>query len=107
MSRAFAPADAPWTGSVANVCLAVAACVAVLLPTLIAFNVAPSATFFNQAVAFVGWGGFLLVVVAALPSDAAPRAPASLALILALANTRRRRARHGADRGSPLDALVV
>jgi O-antigen ligase len=32
---------------------------AVALPTLIAFNVPPSATFFNQAAALVGWGGWL------------------------------------------------
>src|ERR1019366_7263850 len=42
--------------------LTVTACLAVALPTLIAFNVAPSATFFNQAAALVGWGGFLLLL---------------------------------------------
>jgi hypothetical protein len=45
--------------------------VAVALPTLIAFNVPPSATFFNQAAAFVGWGGFLLLLGILLPSNAA------------------------------------
>ena len=42
--------------------LTVTACLAVALPTLIAFNVAPSATFFNQAAALAGWGGFLLLL---------------------------------------------
>ena len=51
--------------------LAVGAVFAVALPTLIAFNVAPSATFFNQAAAFVGWGGFL-IVLAALPAERRP-----------------------------------
>ncbi len=31
------------------------ACAAVTLPTLIAHNLPPSTTFFNQAAAFVGW----------------------------------------------------
>ena len=65
--------------------LTLAAVVAVVLPTLIAFNVSPSATFFNQAAAFVGWGGFLLLLVTLLPSGLWPRSRASLALIGALA----------------------
>jgi len=35
---------------------------AVALPTLVAFNVSPSATFFNQCLATVGWGALLLAV---------------------------------------------
>ena len=66
---------------------ALAATVAVALPTLIAFNVAPSATFFNQAAAFVGWGGFLMVLAALVPRSAWPRSPASLALLGALTLT--------------------
>jgi O-antigen ligase len=46
---------------------AATACVAIALPTLIAFNVAPSATFFNQAAALVGWGGFLLLLSTRAP----------------------------------------
>ncbi len=42
------------------------ATVAIAFPALIAFNVPPSATFFNQAAAFVGWGVFLLLVTAEL-----------------------------------------
>ena len=56
-----------------------------MLPTLIAFNVAPSATFFNQAAALVGWGGFLLVLGTAIPKAAWPRSPAALLLLAALA----------------------
>ena len=40
--------------------------VAVALPTLIAYNLPPSATFFNQAAAYVGWGAWLMWL-AALP----------------------------------------
>ena len=36
--------------------VALGAVLAVALPSLIAYNVPPSATFFNQAAAFVGWG---------------------------------------------------
>ena len=61
------------------------ALLAVALPTLIAFNVAPSATFLNQAVAYVGWGGFLLILGAALVRGARPGSPAALALLAALA----------------------
>ena len=64
--------------------LAVLACLAVALPTLIAFNVSPSATFFNQAAAFVGWGGFLLVLAAGLGQQARPRSPGSLALLASI-----------------------
>ena len=39
-----------------------AACVAVAFPTLIAFNLPPSATFFNQAAAFIGWGAWALML---------------------------------------------
>jgi O-antigen ligase len=60
---------------------------AVAVPTLIAFNVAPSATFFNQAAAFVGWGGFLMVLATLVPRSAWPRAPGALALIGALTIT--------------------
>ena len=57
---------------------------AICLPTLIAFNVAPSATFFNQAAAFVGWGGFLLALGAALPTRTWPHSSASFALLGAM-----------------------
>ena len=56
--------------------LAAAACAAVAMPALIAFNVPPSATFFNQAAAFVGWGLFLLLATAALSRVKLPGAEA-------------------------------
>ena len=65
--------------------LAVLACAAIALPTLIAFNLAPSATFFNQAAAFIGWGGFLLVLGARLAPGAWPRSRGAFALIASLA----------------------
>jgi O-antigen ligase len=67
--------------------IAVCACLAVAGPTLIAFNVAPSATFFNQAAALVGWGGFLIVLAACLPRSAWPRSRGALALLAAMTLT--------------------
>ncbi len=64
--------------------LAGTACIAVALPALIAFNVPPSATIFNQVAAFVGWGAFLLVVGVAVPRGTWPRSRASQALLAAL-----------------------
>ncbi len=61
------------------------ATLAIAIPTLIAFNVAPSATFFNQAASFVGWGGFLMVIGTSLARDALPRSRGSLALLASLA----------------------
>nr|HET7859347.1 Wzy polymerase domain-containing protein [Caldimonas sp.] len=58
---------------------------AVAVPTLIAWNVPPSATFFNQAAAFVGWGAFLLVLAAGVPRSVWPRSRGTLALLAALA----------------------
>jgi O-antigen ligase len=63
----------------------VLASLAIAFPTLIAFNVPPSATFFNQAASFVGWGGFLLVLGTSLPRHALPRSPGATALLAAMA----------------------
>ena len=79
VDRPAAPPGYPEIG------LALLACLAVAFPTLIAFNVAPSATFFNQAAAFLGWGGFLLVLGAGLGQSARPRSPGSLALLASIA----------------------
>ncbi len=49
-----------------------AACLAVVLPTLLAFNVPPSATFLNQAAALIGWG-VLASLLAAAPRVAPGR----------------------------------
>jgi O-antigen ligase len=64
----------------------VAAAAAVAAPTLIAFNLPPSATFLNQVAAVVGWGGWALLLAAALPRGEAaiPRGSALGALLLAL-----------------------
>ena len=43
-----------------------AACLAVVFPTLLAFNVPPSATFLNQAAAFVGWGCWALLLASSV-----------------------------------------
>lgn len=42
------------------------ACAALAGPMLLAYNVSPSATFFNQAAAFIGWGGWLALLAAPL-----------------------------------------
>jgi O-antigen ligase len=64
--------------------VALCAIAAVALPTLIAWNVSPSATFFNQAAALIGWGAFALVVGAGLPARVVPRSRGILALLAAL-----------------------
>jgi len=48
-----------------------AASFAVVLPALIAYNLPPSATFFNQAAALLGWGAFLLLLAIELAPGAA------------------------------------
>ena len=63
-----------------------AACLAVAFPTLLAFNLPPSPTFFNQATAFVGWGVWgLLLASAAGSRSARPADPGHAALLAALA----------------------
>ena len=49
--------------------LGVAASLAIALPTLIAFNLPPSATFLNQAAALVGWGVFGFLLATGLPAQ--------------------------------------
>ncbi len=51
----------------------VLACFALGMPMLLAFNLPPSATFLNQAVALIGWGAWLTVLGASLV--ASPGAP--------------------------------
>ncbi len=62
----------------------VLASLAVAFPTLIAFNAPPSATFLNQAAAFVGWGAFLLLLGASIPSKTWPRSSGTVALLSAM-----------------------
>lgn len=45
----------------------VLATVALTAPALLAFSLAPSATFFNQAAAFLGWGAWLTATSSGLP----------------------------------------
>jgi O-antigen ligase len=64
---------------------------AVCLPTLIAYNVSPSATFFNQAAAYLGWGVFCVWMAWRwLPRDTALGfagcGPAAFALLLMTAS---------------------
>ena len=61
------------------------ALVAVVLPTLIAYNSPPSATFLNQDAAYVGWGLFLIVLSVAVPLGFWPHSAGTLALAGALA----------------------
>jgi O-antigen ligase len=82
---AYALGQAPSRPSVGRGWQAVTACVAVALPTLVAFNLSPSATFFNQAAAFIGWGGFLLVLGTNVDRRIWPRSAGSLALLASLA----------------------
>jgi len=81
------PATGALSAPVPTSALAIGAVFAVAVPTLIAFNVAPSATFFNQAAALVGWGGFLIVLATCLPGSAWPRSRAALALLAAMTLT--------------------
>jgi O-antigen ligase len=64
-----------------------AAVLAAGAPTLLAYNLSPSPTFLNQALALGGWGGFVLMLAAAtgsLPTWNASRAAAPLQLALAV-----------------------
>ncbi len=86
-AQAIGPGVAVEVDAVPAWAMAACACLAVAFPTLIAFNVAPSATFFNQAAALVGWGGFLIVLATCLPRSAWPRSRGALALLAAVALT--------------------
>jgi O-antigen ligase len=67
------PLPLPW--------LVAAAFAAVGLPTLLAYNIPPSPTFLNQALALAGWGAFLVAAGGALRWR---RGPGPLVLVLAL-----------------------
>ena len=60
---------------------AVLACAA---PSLLAFNVSPSPTFLNQALAFVLWAAFVLASANAWHHRSAPGQPAAMAVLLLL-----------------------
>ena len=61
-----APAD-PWAQL-----WAATACVAITVPSLLAFNLPPSATFLNQAAALVGWSVLLLLLAGSQGNVALP-----------------------------------
>src|SRR5258706_16025068 len=63
----------------------VCAALALAAPALLAFNLSPSATFLNQAVALVGWGGCLSAVTAWLPARSWHSSSGLIALLIALA----------------------
>ena len=72
----FSAVDAPWVA---------AAGVAVVVPTVLAWNLPPSATFFNQAVAFVAWGIALTIAALGLTRRDVPASRGSQAVLGALA----------------------
>jgi O-antigen ligase len=86
-SMRTAPATGPATGTadLRAFTWPLAACGAIALPALLAYNLPPSATFFNQAMALFGWGVWLFVLAAALPGRTLAWSPGLRALLLALA----------------------
>jgi len=54
-----------------SIALLVAASLAICGPALLARNVSPSATFFNQAIALIGWGLLLALASASMPRSGA------------------------------------
>jgi O-antigen ligase len=72
MTRPAAPLPSPSTAAQSALAQPLGrlapAVLAVAVPTLLAFNLPPSATFLNQAAALVGWGGWLLLLSSALPA---------------------------------------
>ena len=57
--------------------LVAGALLAVAVPTLIAYNTSPSATFYNQIAGYIAWGCFGFLTCAALPGLAAAQGSAS------------------------------
>ena len=51
---------------------ALLACLALAVPMLMAFNMPPSATYFNQALAMLGWGGWMVLLAKAGPDRGSP-----------------------------------
>ena len=65
------PASPPFAAERANPAgIALLACLALALPTALAFNLPPSSTFLNQAAALVAWGAWLIVLTS-LPARGA------------------------------------
>ena len=82
ISNASAPADAAHPtptapGAPASIALA---CLALTLPTLLAFNLPPSSTFLNQAAALIGWGSWLTLLAMSIDAREWPRSTGLVAL---------------------------
>lgn len=77
-----APAAAPNPPSALSVPHVALAAAALVLPSLLAWNVPPSTTFLNQALALALWGWFVAFTAAPLRSAAGAAAPALVALAL-------------------------
>ena len=56
------------------------ACLALTLPTLLAFNLPPSSTFLNQAAALIGWGSWLTLLAMSINARVWPRSTGLVAL---------------------------
>lgn len=67
----------PRAAASASPALPLLALASVVLPTVLAYNEPPSATFYNQAVALVGWGALCVWLTLRLDQDAAAHASAS------------------------------
>jgi O-antigen ligase len=83
------PLPAPLPNPLPFPALLAGAVLAIVAPAMLAYNVSPSATFLNQAVALAGWGVLLAALIAQLPRGALPwltpaSAGASLALVAML-----------------------
>ena len=75
-------ADRPSTATLSA--WTVAACLAVGVPVLLAFNLSPSSTFLNQAAALAGWGVFIGMAGIDARRDGASKPPRWLILSLGL-----------------------
>ncbi len=67
-----------------SVTLSLAACAAIAVPTLIAPNLPPTATFFNQALALLGWGALLALIATTLSARRGPWPTGLKALAVAM-----------------------
>ena len=84
MHIASATGGPPETADLKSLSGALAACGAIGLPVLLAYNLPPSATFFNQALALLAWGAWLVVLAGAILGRAASMSSGQRALTAAL-----------------------
>ena len=74
---ASAPQAASAPAAAASIALA---CLALTLPTLLAFNLPPSSTFLNQAAALIGWGSWLTLLALSIDGRVVARSGGLIAL---------------------------